>query len=263
MKPLRLLVVLVGLVSTASTLFAQSTCSSDGQRPPTQVQERFINADCAACWSQQPPALPAGSLALDWITPGALGEAAPLSIAATSDALARLGALGRSLPPATDSVAHALSLPAQHALHGARLRVAHGLPFSSHSGGYVGASMALLLPVNSRNPLAGRDIGALKATLALVETIPAGVDGTPVERNLVRNSVETVWDGRAVHPILAQPRRSGSEAQGGRREPGAQFYASQVMSIPEGARPERLRVVGWVEDASASWLLAAQTRCKP
>lgn len=253
--------ICTALLAASTAAHAQSTCSSDGQRPPAQLQERFINADCAACWSQPQAAaaLPATTLALDWIAPSAQGEAAPLSIAATTDALTRLGVLGRSLPATADSVAHAPGLPAQHALQGARLRVAHGLPF----GNYIGASMALLLPVNSRNPLAGRSTGVLKATLLLVETIPAGADGTPVERNLVRNSVETVWDGRAVHPILAPPRRSGSEAPGGRREPGAQFHAAHVMSIPEGARPERLRVVGWVEDTNAHWLFAAQTRCKP
>jgi len=248
-------------VAISPALHAQSTCSSDGQRPPAQLQERFINADCAACWSQPPTAaaLPANTLVLDWIAPSAQGEAAPLSIAANSDALARLAALGRSLPVGEASVQQAVKLPPQHALQGARLRVAHGLPF----GNYIGASMALLLPVNSRNPLAGRDLGALRATLALVETIPAGVDGTPLERNLVRNSVQTLWEGREVHPILAQPRRNGTDARDGRREPGAQFYTSQVISIPEGARPERLRVVGWVEDASHTPLMAVQSRCKP
>lgn len=247
------------LAGPAATVHAQSSCSSDGQRALTQLQERFINADCERCWSQPlaSQALPPGSLALDWIAPGTQGESAPLAVAASGDALARLSALGRSLPPDADSVQHALGSPPLHALQGARLRVAHGLPFSSHSGGYIGASMALLLPLNSHNPLAGREIGTLKATLALVETIPAGVDGTPVERNLIRNSVEVVWEGRAVHPILEQPRRDGRSA------PGAHFYTSQVMNIPEGARPERLRVVAWVEDANHRLLMAAQTRCKP
>jgi hypothetical protein len=33
------------------------------------------------------------------------------------------------------------------------------------------------------------------------------------------------------------------------------------MSIPEGAKPERLRVVGWVEDARGRVVAAAQSRC--
>ena len=35
------------------------------------------------------------------------------------------------------------------------------------------------------------------------------------------------------------------------------------MNIPEGARPERLRVIGWVEDAQGRLLAVAQSRCAP
>ena len=35
------------------------------------------------------------------------------------------------------------------------------------------------------------------------------------------------------------------------------------MNIPEGVRPERLRVIGWVEDAQGRVLGIAQTRCAP
>lgn len=242
------------LATFALGVQAQSSCSSDAQRPPVSVLERFINADCETCWGQLPAdtALPPHSLVLDWIAPSAQGESAPLSVAANADALSRLAALGRSLPSASDRVQHPLGIPAR-ALQGARLRVAHGLPF----GGYMGASMALLLPVSSRSPLAQHELGPIKATLLLVETIPAGVDGTLVERNLVRNSAEVLWEGRADHPILAQPRRDGRSAA------GAHFYTSQVMSIPEGTRPERLRVVGWLENPQHTLLMAAQTRCKP
>ena len=30
---------------------AQSSCASDGQPRPVALLERFINADCAACWA--------------------------------------------------------------------------------------------------------------------------------------------------------------------------------------------------------------------
>jgi hypothetical protein len=33
------------------------------------------------------------------------------------------------------------------------------------------------------------------------------------------------------------------------------------MSIPEGANPKRLRVVGWVEDARGRVVATAQSRC--
>ena len=35
------------------------------------------------------------------------------------------------------------------------------------------------------------------------------------------------------------------------------------LSIPPGTTPERLRVVGWVQDASGRVLTAAQSVCVP
>jgi hypothetical protein len=252
---------------------AQSSCSSDGQRPVPLLQERFTSADCQACWGQvvNTGAAATGTLSIDWIVPSARGDAAPLSAAANTDASARLFALGRSAPEggsaplsANDEVERSVGTPAQHALQGARLRVAHGLPF----GGYIGTSVELVLPVNSRRPLDVRDIGVLKAHLLLVESIPAGVDGTPIARNLVRSSAEVLWDGReqlSLDQHLRNDRRyDGVLSDRNQRllRPGARFYASQVLSIPEGAKPERLGVVGWVE-GSGNVLVAAQSRCKP
>jgi hypothetical protein len=55
-----------------------SSCSSEGQRPPNGLVDRFISADCADCWTRQ-PALRAGprAVALDWIVPGTQQEDAP------------------------------------------------------------------------------------------------------------------------------------------------------------------------------------------
>lgn len=207
---------------------AQSFCSSDGQPRPLALVERFINADCEACWAD--PATPRPGpreVALDWIVPGIKGDDAPLSAAASRDGLLRLQARGRAAPAQADAARSGLVAAAR------TLRVAHGLPFND----YIAASMAL-------SP-AGR--GPWTAWLALVETIPAGTEGSPVERNLVRNLLQPAWDG--TRPL--------SKAEQKR------LFESRPMRIPEGARPERLRVVGWVEDARGDIRAIAQSRCAP
>ncbi|MCJ0764144.1 hypothetical protein [Variovorax terrae] len=207
---------------------AQSFCASDGQRAPVALVERFISADCEACWSDARSARPGPrELAIDWIVPSARGDDAPLSAAATRDSLARLEALGQGAPQDTARLAtHAVG-----AANGRRLRVAHGLPFND----YIGTSIEM-------KPGTG---GPWRAWLLLVETIPAGTEGTPVPRNLVRNMLMSAWDGRGA--------LSKSEQ--------AKFVEWRPMSIPEGANPGRLRVVGWVEDARGRVVAAAQSHC--
>lgn len=205
---------------------AQSSCASDGVPQPAALLERFINADCESCWRDaNTPAAGRGELALDWVVPGIRGEDAPLSVVARPDSLARLQALGRQAPLQSDS-SRAKRLPASQAL-----RVAHGLPF----GGYIGASIELQ-PAGA---------GPWKAWLALVETLPAGTEGSPVERNLVRNVLQPDWD----RPRSTQERK--------------RLFESRPMNIPEGANPDRLRVVGWVEDARGRIRAIAQSRCVP
>jgi hypothetical protein len=219
-------------VATAPALHAQSSCSSDGQTAPVALLDRVINADCEACWSD--PATPRpthGQLALDWIAPGSQGADAPLSAAATRDTLARLQALGQPVPAQAASWRHAARAQA-----GGRLRVAHGLPFA----GYIGASIGL-------QPARVRPGAELTAWLALVETIPAGTEGTPVERNMVRNLLLSPWNGDS---LLSN--------KGNKR-----FFESRPMGVPEGANPDRLRVVGWVQDTKGRITHIAQSRCAP
>jgi hypothetical protein len=205
---------------------AQSSCSSDGQAQPVALLERFINADCEACWGDAKSAVPGrGELALDWIAPGGRGEDAPLSAAATRDANARLEALRRRRPAQADAVLTKALRPER------KLRVAHGLPFN----GYIGTSIEL-------SPGSG---GPWRAWLLLVETIPAGTEGSPVERNLVRNVLQPAWGGD-------RPLSKGERAL---------LRESRPLSIPEGAKPERLRVVGWVEDHEGRLRAVAQSRC--
>ncbi len=217
----------------AQTALAQSVCASDGQPQPVALVERFINADCDSCWKD--PATPKaarGQIALDWVLPGGKGDDAPLSAVATRDGLGRLEALREPVPAASTAGNRAV-----RRAQGATLRVARGLPLS----GYIGASIALKpIPAAARGQ-------QWTAWLALVETLPAGLEGLPVERNLVRNAFQTNWDGRKQLPKTEQNR----------------FFDQRSMSVVEGADPTRLRVVGWVEDARGQILSAAVSKCQP
>ena len=206
---------------------AQSSCSSDGQPRPVALVERFINADCENCWGDARTVQPGrNEVALDWIVPGSKGDDAPLSAAASRDGLERLATLGRAVPAQADT-------SRRPAATDRRLRVAHGLAFN----GYMGASIEL-------KPGSG---GPWKAWLVLVETVPAGTEGSPVARNLVRNLMQPVWDGSRTLSKEEQRR----------------LFESRPMSIPEGANPKRLRVVGWVEDSQGRIRAIAQSKCAP
>lgn len=224
----RLAITWLGLLAAAGAQ-AQSSCASDGIPQPAALLERFINADCESCWSDAKTARPGrGELALDWIVPGSRGDDAPLSAAASRDALARLQALGRRRPVQAET-SRLKPRPDRR-----QLRVAHGQPFND----YIGTSIEL-------KPASG---GPWKAWLLLVETIPPGVEGTPVERNLVRNAMQAAWDN-SKKPLS--------------KEEQERLMESRPMSIPEGANRERLRVVGWVEDARGQIVAVAQSRCRP
>lgn len=213
--------------------WAQSSCSSDGQVTPVTLVEHFISADCEACWSAPPTVKPAArTLRLDWIVPGARGDEAPLSAAASRDALLRLEALGRAAPATSTTITKRVV-----AARANTLRVAHGVPL----GGYIGASIALKTTLATRSP------AHLSAWLLLVETIAAGTEDSPSERNLVRNVLLSAWD---------TPEKLSKTEQ-------ITFLESRPLSIPLGATPERLRVVGWVQDARGRVLSAAQSVCTP
>ena len=218
---------LAALVSPAQ---AQSFCASDGQSRPVQLVERFINADCATCWADPATPVPAkNTVALDWVVPGNLGDNAPLSAVATRDALTRLESLGQGAPAQSQTVVHAVK-----GIKGVDLRVAHGLPVAN----YLGASIEL-------KPVAPEARQPLSAWLALVETLPVGLEGSPVERNLVRNMLSRTWNG---------PKKLSKNEQN-------RLFESRSMNIAPAANPERLRVIGWVEDEKGQVLLAAQSRC--
>ena len=209
-RPLALLLTLLA----ATAAHAQSSCSSDRVPAPVAVLERFVNADCETCWQDAKAPRPAArEIALDWIVPGARGDDAPLAAAATRDAFARLDALRRAAPTSSDSLRTRRSGAA------GKLRVAQGQAFND----YIGTS------IESR--LRGT------AWLLLVEQLPAGTEGSPVARNLVRNVLQ----------VQASPGR---------------LAENRAMQIPEGAKPERLRLVGLLYDARGRLAATAVSRCR-
>ncbi|MET4577312.1 hypothetical protein [Ottowia thiooxydans] len=199
-------------------------CASDGQAVPRMLLERFINADCASCWKDGAAKPRPGTLVLDWVVPGHQGHEAPLSAVAQQETLERLSVLGIT-PPAANASHSSKVAGGPH-----RLRVAHGLVLN----GYVGASLRFDSPAALAKPLTG--------WLALVERLPAGTEGSPVARTLVRNLL--------TEPISPRP----ADAMG-------QFW--RTMSVPEGTDPDRLAVLGWVSDSKGRVLSAAFSRCPP
>ena len=224
------LLAAAALAAPLSPAQAQSFCASDGQSRPVQLVERFINADCDTCWADPSTPVPAkNAVALDWIAPGSQGDDAPLSAVATRDTLVRLESFRQSVPAKSHTVMHTVK-----GIKGAGLRVAHGLPVAD----YLGASIEL-------KPVAPAARQPLTAWLALVETLPAGLEGSPVERNLVRNVLFRIWDGRNK---LSKDEQNS-------------LFESRSMNIAPAANPDRLRVIGWVENEKGQVLLAAQSRC--
>lgn len=146
------------LLGSITTLTAHAAC-------PGLLIERFIPADCEACWRNGEPALP-GSLALDWIVPAAQGDAAPLAAAAVSEATRR-----------SPGAKAGTTLERRHALpaRGLRIEVEDGPAWS----GYIGV---LLRVQRGEQPLPTGAAGYL----ALVETVRPGEEGTPIERHLLR-----------------------------------------------------------------------------
>ena len=111
--------------------------------------------------------------------------------------------------------------------------MAHGVAL----GGYLGASIELT--ATGKGTHSSRAIQyPLSAWLVLAEDIPAGVEGSPVSRLLVRNALVTSWPT------------------------GQRTIESRPMSLPDGSNPDRLRVVGWVEDRWGRVIARAVSLCR-
>ncbi len=224
-------------------------------------------ADCGDCWGQAPAQSPSAlasdkalakspgqaatrAILLDWIVPTNNDDAA-LSAAAVRDSLTRLG---NAKPPAgqtlerNKAIAQTHSKPQARGLNipkmpSVRLRVAHGLGFN----GYIGTSIGLYSSANSTQALKNWPQG-LTAHIALVENLPAGAEGSVMPRNLVRNYQMSALNGQTM---LYKKEREGEQI----------FFDSRPLSVPEGAKPERLAVVGWLEDAQGNVLQAVGSKC--
>ncbi|GAA6121848.1 hypothetical protein [Acidovorax sp. FG27] len=234
---MRLLLASALIASAPLLAHAQSTCTSDGQSQPVALVERFINADCARCWAESTTHIPGPSaLLVDWIVPSAAqGDEAPLSAAATRDALERLQQLGRPVPAATDTHVSEVATPASAPASG-RLRVMVGPAVND----YRGTSISLGRDARRAMPAA-----EYRYTLLLVESIPAGTEGATAPRHLVRNMLQGPWNERMQLP----------------KEEQWLWKESRSMRLPDGADASRTRVVGWLEDAAGQAVAAAQSVC--
>jgi hypothetical protein len=218
-------IALLGLTALAAQAAGAPAAAACKPVVPQHLVEAFLSADCAACW-QQAEAEPAPrgprTLRLDWIVPGSQGDDAPLAIAALPEAATRLNMpLG-----AGDTRVQQQRLPAPPP--GAQLRVQSGLAWN----GYIGLSFDLL-PGRQRLP------AGAQGWLALVERIPAGQDGSPVERQLVRS---------VAGPLPL-------EVAAGQR----QLQHLRAMLVPTNSQAQRLAAVGWVAFAEGRVLMAAQS----
>ena len=230
--PCALLAAALGLspdVAAASAAKAAASATCPSARAATQ--EVFIAADCDSCWSA-PPADSSqafGGWRFDWIMPGAAD--APLAGAALREAGDRLQRLAQTAPPANAQRQHRQKSAAGPGP--ITLDVAAGLPMN----GYY----ALQLSVGSR-PGQALPAGS-SAWLALVEMVPAGRDGTPVARALVRS---------VAGPLSLQALR-----------PGKALDHLAAMRWPEGAQIDRLQARGWVEAPDGRLLAVVAERCRP
>jgi len=246
--PVLVLVLLAWPVPAPAQPMLQA-CSSDGHAVPPRLRERFISADCEACWRSAPPddGHPASdAVVLDWITPGALADDAPLSAAALRDGLYRLQAIDATRPALPGAQADSGSLQRERAVQRGdtrqprpRLSIARGPALRGH----VGVSIEL-------EPAQG---GPWDVWLALVEPLPAGSEGSPVARQLVRGSLQ--------HRFAAHSAASGAELDAASGATG--WTERRIMRVRDSADSERLQLVGWVEDARGRMVTLTQTRCAP
>lgn len=212
-SPLALLSVAVTAALSLPAAAEPAPCAA-----PRWLVERYVSADCAACWGLAPPT-PAREAAgpavtLDWIVPGTQGDAAPLSAAALPEATARVARAGRLLPD--EALTQTSPLPARSGL---QVEAQDGIAWN----GYVG--LRLQVTHDGRAPLAT----GLQGWVGLVERVAAGEDGSPVPRQLLR---------RLVGPLSLDELATG-----------AQVDHLRAVRLPDTARPERLGAVGWVETA--------------
>lgn len=155
-----------GARACAAALLACAASGAVRAQCATVLVERYIPADCEACWNTA-KAPGVATTVLDWIVPSARGDDAPLSAAALAEAAARAPGLA---PDATRERRHALDA------RGPDVRVEDGPVLN----GYMG--LRLTVQLDGRGALPEGAVGYL----ALVDVLAAGEEGSPVARRLVR-----------------------------------------------------------------------------
>lgn len=191
-----------------------------------EIVERFTSADCAECWGQRPPG-PAGAAptawVFDWIVPTAAGDDAPLSSAAVAEGVDRAERAGGSAPVGGQVL---VQRSAPRPVPGLRLSVQSGPAWN----GYFG----LQFTVRGRTPAGST------GWLALVEQLPAGSQGSPVERQLLR--------------AVAGPLPLGTAS-------ARPVQHLRALRWPATADPARLEARAWLETADGRVLAVAEARC--
>jgi len=217
--------MLAALSTLAAAAHAAPACPAAA---PARLVETFISADCATCWEQRID-VGANALRLDWVVPGEQGDEAPLAVAALAEAGERLKV------PLTKDAANVQPHPAT--------RRPSGLKITAHSGLAWNGYIALALDLEQRRAKALSPQAA--GWVALVERVPAGEDGSPEDRQLVRN---------VIGPLpMALP--SGQHA----------LRHLRAVRLPANVKVERLGAVGWIEDGDhiAALAQSASANCTP
>jgi len=207
--------MIASLLPVAAASAESPACRID---PSTRLVERFMAADCERCWSGAAPLATAPTaLVLDWIVPA--GDDASMASAALPEAVTRAGSLPAGQTGVRETRLHPSTAPV--------LRIVDGPAWN----GYVG--LRLLVTRHGGVPP-----GAL-AWVALVEQVPAGNEGSSVERQLVR---------AVAGPMGLEELKS---------EPKVEFL--RAVALPQGSRADRLSAVAWIDTADGRALVAAQS----
>ncbi|NRF70922.1 hypothetical protein HLB44_28345 [Aquincola sp. S2] len=196
--------------------------ASDCPRAGAPVTERFISADCADCWAAAgSAAAPAAGWLFDWITPTPAGSEAALATAAPPEAQERALRAGGPSPVAAQMLTLRSALPSAVP----KLRVLSGPAWN----GYFGLQLEL----------SGRVPPGSSGWLALVELLPAGSEGSAIERQLVRQVAGPLPLDSAKRPLSHL----------------------RALRWPESAQPTRLQARGWIEAPDGRLLAIASDRC--
>jgi hypothetical protein len=212
-------------VTSAAGADTASASPAPCPRVNAAVLERFISAECEACWTDASVAQPgAGDWLLDWIVPSARGDEAPLSSAAPAEALARARRALKTEPANDRASVRRSATRSDTAL---QLRVSSGPAWSGYFGVQVDAS--------------ARAKAGASVWIGLVETVATGVDGSAAPRQLVRT---------VSGPFTPVELRSGKP-----------WRHLQAMRWPETAKPSRLHARAWIEDTAGRIVAMAGEPC--